>query len=126
MPNAIPVILNNGTTDASFAPQSIRSDVALFIDRGQGQPNLYNALELTTRRNNNGTYKANFSFSKTKVVVDPTTGIKSPGSKSLVEVRLSFPGDTTLEERTAILAMLTDGLSDPTVLGVMRDLEAVY
>lgn len=126
MPAATSVVINDGSADRTYAPQTIRSDGAVFLDRSSGQPNLFAAMTLSNRVNANNVSKGELTLNVVKGTTNSDTGITSPDGKGIAEVKFSFPPNYTTAERTELINLLVDALGNSTVLGTLRDLESVY
>lgn len=136
MPDIAPVILTDAESspvDHTFAPADIKDGVAKYQDRSGGVPIGYPTVTFSVR-------DASKTNPNTKVVlklVDPKLNDMSPNDDGFtpsptvanactLTVEGIFPGDSTLQARKNILAMLVDALGTSQFKDCFWNLEHVY
>lgn len=129
MANAAQITIKNGAAtpaDVVFAPESVQSDVASFVDRTPGVAIGFRRLT-TTYKPAKGTSRVNRSKYAIEMPVTSTVnGITSVAYVLRATVDVILPDQSTVAERNDLYAFLQNGLSNPLVRGVLRDLDPVW
>lgn len=129
MASAANITINDGQATpvaVTFAPESVTSDVASFVDRTAGVAIGFRRLT-TSNRFARGASKVNRAkFAVEYPVTTTVNGITTVAYTLRANVDLILPDPATDAERKNLFAFLQNGLSNTLVRGALRDLDPIW
>jgi hypothetical protein len=129
MPAAAAIAINNGAATpvaVTFSPEVVTSDVATFADRTAGVAVGFRRINVS-----NKFAKGASKVNRAKYTVDmPVTalvnGITTVAYTLRATVDVILPDQATAAERNDLYAFLSNGLSNVSIRGALRDLDPLY
>lgn len=129
MAQASTITINDGQATpvaVNFAPESVTSAVASFVDRTSGVAVGFRRIAISNKFAS-GASKVN----RAKVSIDyPVTttvnGIVTPAYTLRATIDVILPDASTDAERKNLFAFITNGLNHTLVRGAVRDLDPLY
>jgi hypothetical protein len=126
MPTAANIVLNDGTDNHTYGPDSISTGKSIFLNRAAGQSNLADSIVVERRSTPSGVSRANVNLNFTLPETNSDTGTITPVAKSQIKFETAFPANVPLAERQRIFAIAVDAMADTLLVAVARDGEALY
>jgi len=127
MSQAAPIVLNDGASSpVTFSPERVTPESSVFADRSSGVSLRFRRLRvaLSPATNTRSTNRA--SFEVTVPVTSVVNGVTSVAFTMRGKLEFILPDGSSDQDRKDLFAFMKNGLSDPLLIGNLRDLDPLF